>query len=493
MSEHPIVFEAFTAGGLTATTTGSFALDIDAYDDFNGAVTDGAFLLDITAAAEEYAPIAVPPSVITVEGIFSFEIDALGSALEAGDTDLALFLGIDAAPGTSVDGGFELTIQAIESTADVSYGYFETLPADMTSSVGQVFEAIDDTANFTSSIAEDITLVFQSSADITSTVAFVGRLNLALASSAVLSDTFRFVLDSDFTDTATYTDVSTPTVRALLSLVDAAVAQDESVTLLDALLTVASGFVAGDALRFVMDTDLVDAATFDSELTERVRAVMLLLSEALFESDAQISAIVASDLVSSADFTVDSTALVAMLTELFDTADFSIRFSLPGSDGELHIGYAINLRTGGATTYNNFPFTGFATVGGIDFAVSEDGLYRLDGEDDDGAPIRARMRTGLTDYGNATLKHTPNVYVTLRTDGALLLKAITTDKGRKKENWYRLTPRQTPEPTENRFSIAKGLSGVYWGFEITNVDGSDFELDTIRAWPFLVQRRKSGR
>ena len=123
----------------------------------------------------------------------------------------------------------------------------------------------------------------------------------------------------------------------------------------------------------------------------------------------------------------------------------------------------------------------------------KDDLPDVDGDDDDGAPIHARVRTGLTSFGTEVLKKNPNMYLTLRSDGELLLRVITTDGGRKKENWYKLHRREATEPVEGRFDIAKGLTSVYWGYQIENIAGADFELATIKSWPFVVQRRKSGR
>jgi hypothetical protein len=37
--------------------------------------------------------------------------------------------------------------------------------------------------------------------------------------------------------------------------------------------------------------------------------------------------------------------------------------------------------------------------------------------------------------------------------------------------------------------IGKGLRSRYWQFELVNIDGADFDLDTIEFHPVLLTRR----
>ncbi|GEM_PF-3991552 len=162
-------------------------------------------------------------------------------------------------------------------------------------------------------------------------------------------------------------------------------------------------------------------------------------------------------------------------------------FHLP--DG-VHTAWVLHAETQAFTSYTNFPFNSFARFGDRYFGCSDTGIYLLEGPDDAGVPIEARVRLGLEDYGTSALKGAESMYLGYRADGGMLLKVIVTnDAGDLEEHWYALESRPAQEITYGRAKIGRGLRSAYWGFEIANVAGADFSLDGFRWLPLVKDRR----
>lgn len=494
-----IVFEAFTgthgaSAGSARLRASSLGLDggLQAGDSF------GAAYLVLRSSGEDEGTFGL---VITVP-------DAGGAAIlvSSGGQDAshssdagAVFVyaratGIDMPPGDSAGSS---TLYALsrgqENTPLTAYAFFVPQLPMMFGYAGVAFEVFEESVVLSDEQAVDWSLLLTSAARMADQIGWVQRLAFTLESSATARAVWEVIVDSDFESAITITDDVDHALRVIVALADQLHVHDETVSYMDALITIASALVMRDTVHFGRDVDVESLIEIIDEATDHVEATLDMVSEAEITDEMQGALILSTLLTSEAHFTASTDTLLSALVDLFDSADFTVRFQLPDFDGELFVGYAMNLRNGGMTRYENYPFVDFATVGGVHLAVAEDGLYQIDGDDDDGAPIHARVRTGLTSFGTEVLKKNPNMYLTLRSDGELLLRVITTDGGRKKENWYKLHRREATEPVEGRFDIAKGLTSVYWGYQIENIAGADFELATIKSWPFVVQRRKSGR
>jgi hypothetical protein len=409
------------------------------------------------------------------------------------DAEVELELSVLALHDNSVELEMQLSVDAVGPFIPFSYIFASERGMAVVCYAGAAFDEYVVGLNFADSTEANITLVLESLARFNDVATWIARLEMTLESSLSAKAVFGILLEANFVDTLALTDAPDLTPRMVIALADQLVLSGEITNYMDALIAISAAFVLGDTGIYGQDMTVEDTLQIDATTVEEITALIELadqldLSDELVPT-ATFTAVLTDELVLAVEDQYGMSALI----ELLDTMELGARFSLPGNDGGLYIGYAMNLRNAGVTTYDNYPFVDAAVVGGLPLAVNEDGLFLLEGDDDDGTPIRAKLRTGLTDFGSDVLKHVPNLWVGYTTDGSLVLKVVTTDTGVKKENWYRLKARTSPAPTDERFSPAKGLVARYWGFEIVNVDGANFELDVVRAWPFMVQRRKSGR
>lgn len=143
----------------------------------------------------------------------------------------------------------------------------------------------------------------------------------------------------------------------------------------------------------------------------------------------------------------------------------------------------------GITQYRNWPFTGFARQGARMLACAPDGLYALGGETDAGAPITARLKSGLFTLGTTRTKRLPEVWLGVKNDGGLVLKVIRATQTGLSEHWYALAE-TSAAPVMRRIKVGKGIKATYWAIELTNATGGDFMLDQIQLYPIALSRRE---
>jgi len=197
------------------------------------------------------------------------------------------------------------------------------------------------------------------------------------------------------------------------------------------------------------------------------KAAELLLSEGATLSDAKTI----------------NTILSVVLPESLGVADVY-------ASNDVLAAYVVNLVTGAVTTYSNFGFNSFAKVGNKYLAAASDGIYLLDGNDDSGAQIDASVVLPMTDLATElvpqdVLKRVPTVYLGVASSGVLVLK-VTANGG---TNYYSLTSATTSGAQTGRILLGKGVAARYWDFELTNVSGADFVLESITFHPVALARR----
>lgn len=174
-----------------------------------------------------------------------------------------------------------------------------------------------------------------------------------------------------------------------------------------------------------------------------------------------------------------------------DSVGFAANLTI--DNGE-YIAWVLNTQSKGLSRYTQYPFNSFARIGGRFVGAAADGLHWLDGDTDDGAPIEARLRLGLSGLGDRKLKRVPDCFIGYTSTGQLLLKAVTVDEqtGDRVAAIYRLRPRAAGSKRENAFKLGRGMRAVDWDFEIENVDGAGFDLSDVQFNVLRVERRTRG-
>ena len=411
-----------------------------------------------------------------------FDVD-FGSA--SGEFFLTQALGQE---GDTARNTFALGAGGFDYALMTAYGFFVEQPAVVTSYGGTIFETLESDLSVGTQINHQLAYVVSSILRVADAASPLARFAVTVQSSLVYRDFVTIVLSRELNDNLILTDLNTSQLRIIGLLVDQLILADETVGRYDALVTVISALLLADRAVVGLDGTLNEDLILNDTLDRDVRIIAEMVSNIELDDELEPILYLFATLEDTFSLADETTVTAALIAELLDTVSFGARARV-GS--EVFIGYSMNTRLAAVSEYQNYPFNSLAMVGGRRYGAGAAGVYRLEGDDDDGDPIAAHVRTGYLNF--EALTHVINAWIGYTSDGQLILKAITGDGGTRKENWYRMKARPGGGPVETRFDLAKGLLGTYWAFEIENLDGADFELDIVKIWPLRTQRRYSGR
>lgn len=153
--------------------------------------------------------------------------------------------------------------------------------------------------------------------------------------------------------------------------------------------------------------------------------------------------------------------------------------------GENYTGWVMNANTDAVSRYVQYPFNSFADLGTTQLGAMDDGIYELGGDTDEGVDINAAVLTGRDDFDESVMKRMLKAYLGLATNGQMYLTTITNENERRT---YLLDVNNT-SVREAKIDLGRGVKSRYWQFEITNVAGSDFEIEAVEWYPVLLTRR----
>lgn len=145
--------------------------------------------------------------------------------------------------------------------------------------------------------------------------------------------------------------------------------------------------------------------------------------------------------------------------------------------------WVVNTRTQASSRYGQYGFNSFATVRGKQFGARSEGLYLLEGKDDDGEAITSGVNLGKHNFGTQREKAVRAVYAGTSTRGRLFLKV---NDGRR-EFTYKAIHAENRMNTQ-RFDPGRGLRSNYFTFVLVSEEDS-FELDTVEFDILASDRR----
>lgn len=306
-----------------------------------------------------------------------------------------------------------------------------------------------------------------------------------------LSDAMTWVLHLVMQDNLLLGGEVVPDGRTILRLASRLVLSGKAVNLAEALVVLADALALHTVSSPSVLAELHDGLSLSSALASAQHAIAQLLDQVLFSDSVSgnysMVAVVRDTLVLS-DGLVTAADLAAVLND-----SISLAATLRIDNGE-YIAWVLNAESAGLSRYTNYPFNSFACIGGKYFGATGSGIYSLDGDDDDGVPIQARLRLGLDALGSRLLKNVPEAFIGYTSSGTLLMRVITVDDqtGKKIAALYKLAPRAAGTVRENRFKFGRGFRAVDWDFVIENVDGADFDISSVEFHPLFLSRRTRG-
>lgn len=230
-------------------------------------------------------------------------------------------------------------------------------------------------------------------------------------------------------------------------------------------------FIMGDAIAsgpFTPTRDLMIVLNSSGELVSSMTAEIHVLAEIM-------SALLLDDAYT-----------------LLGQYDLSLFSSLRGASYQTHPGaldalgkvWVVNVDTAAAWRYEGYGFNSFFKRGEKYYGVAEDGIYLLEGADDAGVNIDARLDTGRSNFGESKTKTVPSVYLAVASEDVMVLRVEADGQ----EYFYEARS-SSAELKNHRVDVGRGLEGAHWSFSVLNKDGADFDLASMEFAPILNKRR----
>ena len=213
------------------------------------------------------------------------------------------------------------------------------------------------------------------------------------------------------------------------------------------------------------------------------QALAVVMSE-----DLQVQGVFAFSIVADAEVPAElqaqttMSALQSILGAMMNSTLFVGGESRPFDDSAQV--WVINTETMANSRYESFNFNSFTKIGAAYFGAKADGVYLLEGDTDDGEPVRGMIDIGLQRFGGSEMKRVAQAYVGYGSTGHLYVKVLVDGQ----EYVYRA--RTSSEHLDvHRVEFGRGLRANYYDFELYNEDGADFEIDTIEFDVARLSRR----
>lgn len=316
-------------------------------------------------------------------------------------------------------------------------------------------------------------------------------VSIPLLTTATLLDRLGSIAALVFGETATVTDSAAlgATVRVIGAEALQATAISELLAVLGVSLDEQTTLEALLQSPQIRDVLLEETATLTDAQRLGVQLV-LAASEQLAVSDTgELVVSILARLNETVSLNDLATVSISTWLNLTDGAAFIAR--LPLDDGDYQA-WVMNAETTGTTQYTHFPMNSLFTFQGVPYGVSETGLYRLEGETDDGDPINSVVATGDMNFGTSREKNIPRCYLYLTQTEQVVLKTISSRQGSRHETYYELAERttdSTDDDTYRRVPLGRGVRGVWWRFELHALDGATINLDGAEIRPVVLSRR----
>jgi hypothetical protein len=139
--------------------------------------------------------------------------------------------------------------------------------------------------------------------------------------------------------------------------------------------------------------------------------------------------------------------------------------------------WVMNTETFETTNYLNFDFDSLVSFNEQPYGVTSSGIFLLEGDDDDGTNIDARILTGISDRGDENLKEVAHLYAQGEFQ-ALILQLFPDGQTRIRE--YELTRvSNSTGIIHARAKGARGLRSRSWQMGFRNSSGGDFTIDKL--------------
>ena len=139
---------------------------------------------------------------------------------------------------------------------------------------------------------------------------------------------------------------------------------------------------------------------------------------------------------------------------------------------------SINLSNMAVVQWCDYDFNSFCQIGENYYGSNENGIFLLDGDDDNGTNIDAFFELVLSDFGISNMKRIRSIYVGGEANGGLTL-ALKDDENNSRTYVLNLTSGN--KQSSGKVNVGRDGQGRYWQTRIDNIGGAYFAIDAIEV------------
>ena len=144
----------------------------------------------------------------------------------------------------------------------------------------------------------------------------------------------------------------------------------------------------------------------------------------------------------------------------------------------------INSKIRATTQYTNWNFNSMVKFGDKFIGASDDGLFEICNDRDDGVPIGAYFEPITTDFGISAPKRMRYMYFGFEANGGMRIDVSVDQQAART---YDIPAHKTGQQ-RTRISIGRDGKGRYWSFRIKNINGANFSFDSVEVLPVVRQQ-----
>ena len=138
------------------------------------------------------------------------------------------------------------------------------------------------------------------------------------------------------------------------------------------------------------------------------------------------------------------------------------------------------------TQYCDYNFNSFCKIGDKHYGATDDGIFELVGDTDNGEDIDAWFELPMSDFGISNVKRLRRIYIGYEATGDLIIKVKDNEDN---ERSYPLDNIALDKQIGGEVTIERDQLGRYWGLRIDNVRGAYFAVDSIEVVPVILGRK----
>lgn len=147
--------------------------------------------------------------------------------------------------------------------------------------------------------------------------------------------------------------------------------------------------------------------------------------------------------------------------------------------------WVVNYETNSFSRYSNYSFDSFTKIGNTYYGVNELGLFKIGGTTDNGKEIKGKVLTGQIDVsGLGSQSYVRDIILYQKSDGTMRLNVYGNDN--KVETYRIFNP--SDDSVASRIVLSKGRKTIYWQFELTNDEQTDFEIEQVKIYRVVTSQ-----